>query len=129
MNPTTVNTSPTNNRPAACVESDPSRCQHRFANNKRCRLPASDPQHGLCLRHFTLKAAARLSRRTAHDDSEDLSPCLLGLPTERSSPMQVKQFLARLLVLVTEGRISPRRAAVLVNITNQLRYSHTAPHR
>jgi hypothetical protein len=129
MNATTGSTSPTDNGLAVSAESDPSRCQHRFANNKRCRLPASDPRHGLCIRHFTLRAAAKPSLRTAHDDSEDLSPYLLGLPTERSSPMQVKQFLARLLVLVTEGRISPRRAAVLVNITNQLRYSHSAPSR
>jgi hypothetical protein len=58
-----------------------------------------------------LSAAADLSRKNAHDDSEDLSAELLGLPSERASAMELKQFLSRLLHLVAKGRISPRRAA------------------
>jgi hypothetical protein len=109
------------------IDREPSRCHHRFANGKRCRLPGSDSQLGLCLRHFTLSAAADLSRKHAHDDSEDFSSELLGRPTELASTIEVKQFLSRLLLLVTSGRISPRRAAVLVYITNQLRFSHPRP--
>jgi hypothetical protein len=39
----------------------------------------------------------------------------------------MKLFLARLLALVTKGRISPRRAAVLSYLANQLIHSHSAP--
>jgi hypothetical protein len=111
------------------VETDrePSRCHHRFPNGKRCRLPGADSQLGLCLRHFTLSAAAALFRKHAHDDSEDFSVELLGSPSELTSAIEVKTFLSRLLVLVTSGRISPRRAAVLVYITNQLRFSRPRP--
>ena len=109
------------------TDRDPSRCHHRFPNGKRCRLPGSDSQLGLCLRHFTLSAAAELSRKHAHDDSEDFSAELLGRPPELASAIEVRTFLSRLLVLVTSGRISPRRAAVLVYITNQLRFSHPSP--
>ena len=108
---------------------EPGRCNHRFPNGKRCRFPGSDSQLRLCLRHFTMSAAAELSRRHAHDDAEDFSAELLGQPSELTSTVQVKQFLSRLLLLVTSGRISPRRAAVLVYITNQLHFSHTSPRR
>ena len=105
------------------TEREPFRCHHRFANGKRCRLPGSDSQLGLCLRHFTMSAAADLARKHAHDDTEDFSAELLGHPSGLASTLEVKHFLSRLLVLVTSGRISPRRAAVLVYITNQLHFS------
>jgi len=108
------------------TDGDPSRCHYRFPNGKRCRLPGADSLLGLCLPHFTLSAAADLSRKHAHDDAEDFSTELLG---ELASTIEVKQFLSRLLVLVTSGRISPRRAAVLVYITNQLHFSHASPRR
>jgi hypothetical protein len=111
------------------TDSEPSRCHHRFPNGKRCCLPGSDSQLGLCLRHFTMSAAADLSRKHAHDDAEDFSVELLGHPSALASSIEVKQFLSRLLLLVTSGRISPRRAAVLVYITNQLRFSHPSPRR
>ena len=115
--------------PLVRTGAEPGRCNHRFPNGKRCRLPGSDSQLGLCLRHFTMSAAAELSRKYAHDDAEDFSAELLGQPSELTSTVQVKQFLSRLLLLVTSGRISPRRAAVLVYITNQLHFSHTSPRR
>src|SRR5260370_28452761 len=111
------------------IDREPSRCHHRFSNGKRCRLPGSDSQLGLCLRHFTLSAAADLSRKHAHDDSEDFSAELLGHPSGLASTLEVKHFLSRLLVLVTSGRISPRRSPVLVYITNQLHFSHQTPPR
>ena len=129
MNTRSELSSSTHSRPADTTDTEPSRCHHRFANGKRCRLPGLDSQLGFCLRHFTLSAAANLCRQKSHDDAEDLSAELLGLPTERASAMEVKQFLSRLVHLLAKGRISPRRAAVLVNITNQLRYSHSATHR
>ncbi len=129
MNTNTASPSFTAIRAALTADNEPSRCRHRFANGKRCRLPGVDLQLGLCLRHFTLNAAANLSSQQAHDDSEDLSAELLGQSSGSASPIEVKQFLSRLLLLVTRGRISPRRASILVYITNQLLYSHTANHR
>src|SRR5260370_9104375 len=111
------------------TDREPSRCHHRFANGKRCRLPGSDSQLGLCLRHFTLSAAADLSRKNAHDDSEDFSADLLGHPSGLPSTLEVKHFLSPLLVLVTSALISPRRSPVLVYITNQLHFSHQTPPR
>ena len=108
---------------------DSSRCQHRFTNGKRCRLPASESQSGLCARHFNLSSTVGASRLPSWSDSEDLSPDLLGQPCEFGAAVDVRQFLARLLLLVTKGRVSPRRAAVLAYITNQLLHSHSAIHR
>jgi len=48
---------------------------------------------------------------------------------EFAAGADIRQFLARLLVLVTKGRISPRRASVLGYITNQLLHSHRAIDR
>jgi hypothetical protein len=63
--------------------------------------------------------------------SARISPCrnpsaliLCFLP--HAVPNDVKAFLARLVVLVAKGRISPRRAAVLAYITNQLLHTHRA---
>ena len=55
---------------------------------------------------------------------EDLSADLLPELSEFSASTDIRQFLARLLILVTKGRISPRRASVLAYITNQLLHSH-----
>src|SRR5690348_15600397 len=92
--------------PVVRTDPEPARCQHRFPNGKRCRLPGSGSQLGLCFRHFTLSAAAELSPRHAHDDSEDFSAELLGHPSEFASTIEVQQFLSCLLVLVTNGRIA-----------------------
>jgi hypothetical protein len=125
----TISESSTISLSALEIDREPSRCHHRFANGKRCRLPGSDSQLGLCLRHFTMSAAADLARKHAHDDTEDFCVELLGNPAELVSTLEVKLFLSRLLVLVTSGRISPRRAAVLVYITNQLHFSEGNPRR
>ena len=116
-------------RPEVTIDTEPSRCHHRFANGKRCRLPATDSQLGLCFRHFTLHAAANLARQTAHDDTEDLSAELLGQASGSGAPLDMKQFLSRLVLLVSQGRISPRRSAVLVYIANQILYSQFANRR
>ena len=62
-----------------------------------------------------------------HNDSEDLAAALLPELSEFKSAIRLDQFLARLLVVVTKGRISPCRAAVLSYITNQL--IHSSRHR
>ncbi len=108
--------------PARVVSRDDSnRCQYRYANGKRCRLSGSKPHFGFCSHHFCLSNPG--ASPESYSDSQDLSSDLLPELSEFSSAINVNQFLARLLVLVTQGRISPRRAAVLSYITNQLIHS------
>jgi len=56
-------------------------------------------------------------------DSKDLSADLLPQLSQSSSAVDLRKFLSRLLVLVAQGRISSRRAAVLSHITHQLLHS------
>jgi len=95
-----------------------SRCRYYTVSGRRCRLPVLDTRSGLCFRHASLPPA--------QSGSEDLSTELLPQLSEFESAADVKQFLARLLVLVTKGRVTPRRASVLAYITNQLLHSHSA---
>ncbi|HYL82841.1 MAG TPA: hypothetical protein VE263_01300 [Candidatus Angelobacter sp.] len=100
------------------------RCQHRYPNGSRCRLRPT--QSGLCSRHFLetrlTKAVATPLPQTI-DDSVDLSADLLpALP--QSPAIDIRQFLARLLIQLTKGRVSPRRAWVLTCISSQLLNSH-----
>src|SRR5713226_4868239 len=99
------------------------RCRHFTANGRRCRLAVLDTRTNLCFRHSALIAAVS---QPPQNDSEDLSAELLPELSEFSPGTDIRQFLARLLVLVTKGRISPRRASVLAYITNQLLHSHRA---
>jgi len=100
------------------------RCSHLTAEGRRCRLAVLDTRSNLCFRHSALIAAAS---QPSQNDSEDLSAELLPELSEFNSGVDINKFLARLLVLVTKGRISPRRAAVLSYITNQL--LHSPRHR
>jgi hypothetical protein len=104
---------------------DSSRCHYRYANGKRCRLSGSKLHFGLCPQHFRLTNPGHSVQW--HNDSEDLAAGLLPELSEFKSAIRLDQFLARLLVVVTKGRISPRRAAVLSYITNQL--IHSSRHR
>jgi hypothetical protein len=97
------------------------RCRHYTLHGRQCRLRVLDPRSGFCFRHA--------SPPPAQSDSEDLSSELLPQLSEFESAADVKQFLARLLILVTKGRVTPRRAAVLAYITNQLLHSHSAFYR
>ncbi len=111
---------------SAPVKIDPSRCPFIYSNGKRCRLPGLSAHLGFCLGHS--KHTIPLPPNS-FEDSEDLSSDLLPQPSQFDSPDDVSQFLARLLVLVTKGRVSPRRASVLAYITNQLLHSHHAIER
>jgi hypothetical protein len=102
------------------------RCRHFTADGTRCRLPILDASSHLCFRHSALIVDASQS---SQNDHEDLSADLLPQLSEFDSAVDINQFLARLLVLVTKGRISPRRASVLAYITNQLLHSHRAIDR
>ena len=121
MNSTTTND--TAEVSVVLPQDDSSRCQYHFSDGKRCRLPGLEPQSGFCSRHFRPVAFSFLS---SPNDSEDLSADLLPELNEFSSGEDVQKFLARLVVQVTKGRVSPRRAAVLGYLTNQLLHSHRA---
>ena len=111
---------------ASVLLNDSTRCLYRYANGKRCRLTGSHPHFGLCPHHFSLtKPTASLE---LYNDAEDLSADLLPELSELSPAVDVRQFLARLLTLVTRGRVSPRRASVLAYITNQLLHSRPRAH-
>jgi len=97
------------------------RCRHYTDRGRRCQLPVVDTHSGYCFRHA--------KPQPAPSDSADLSAELLPELSEFSSGADIRQFLARLLIQVTKGRVSPRRASVLAYITNQLLHSHRAIDR
>src|ERR1700738_3538575 len=90
---------------------DLSRCQHRFPSRRRCRLPISDPRTGLCANH-----ARELQQR----ELADLSSALVGQMTKFDTPDDINDVLSRLLILTSQDRVSPRRAAVIAYICNLL---------
>ena len=97
------------------------RCRHYTDQGRRCQLPVVDTRSGYCFRHA--------KPQPAQSDSDDLSVELLPELSEFSSGADIRQFLARLLIQVTKGRVSPRRASVLAYISNQLLHSHRAIDR
>ncbi len=106
---------------------DSKRCHYRYSNGKRCRLSGSKSHFGLCSHHFSLSNNDASQQR--YTDTEDLSGELFPELSEFESAVDINKFLAKLLVLVTKGRVSPRRAAVLAYITNQLLHSHRVINR
>jgi hypothetical protein len=93
------------------------RCHHHYPSNRRCRSLASGAGAKFCWRH------------AADADAEtDLSAALTGGLQQFTSPGAVNDFLSRLLLLLAENRISPRRAAVLAYITNQILRTIASPN-
>jgi hypothetical protein len=95
-----------------------SRCTHRFANGRRCRLFAR-PGAAVCSRH-----AAALAQTDAANLSADLTAGL----SEFTTAEPINQFLSRLLLLLAEDRIPPRRGAVMAYTANLLLRSVTVMH-
>ncbi|HYY72879.1 MAG TPA: hypothetical protein VE778_04740 [Candidatus Bathyarchaeia archaeon] len=108
------------------VPADP-RCQYRYQNATRCRLRAADSESGLCAHHLRQKFAAILP--SFPDDTADLSKDLLPGGKDFSSAEDLRDYLLRLLILMTEGRVSPRRASVLAYISSQLLHSHVVAEK
>ncbi len=91
-------------------------CRHVTRTGRRCRLPILDPRSGLCFRHSALQ------QKQFDDGAADLSAAFSGLLSDFKSASQINDFLSRLLVLLVEGRISPRHAGVMAYINSlQLR--------
>ena len=128
MNTTTASSSSIADPIAVPPKTNTSRCPYLYPNAKRCRLPGLPAHAGFCLGHSQANAPTAFPVNV-QNDSEDLSSDLLPELSEFDSAVDINQFLARLLVLVTKGRVSPRRASVLGYITNQLLHSHRAIDR
>jgi hypothetical protein len=88
------------------------RCAHRFPNSKRCRLYVRTLDSAYCSTHAQLPQNQQDTPETAAVLTADLR--------EFRSAIPINEFLARLLLLLAENKISARRAAVLAYITNQL---------
>ena len=92
---------------------DATRCTHRFSNGKRCRFLESGS--GFCSRHA----------HNPGDSTASLSADLTAGLTDFTSAEPINQFLSRLLLLLAEDRISPRRGAVMAYTANLLLRSVT----
>jgi hypothetical protein len=96
-----------------CLNSDTvvafSRCRHTYVNGRRCRLPLPDQDSAFCPRHAKLP-----ENQINPDNSANLTAGL----TEFTSAEPVNEFLSRLLLLLGQNRISPRRASVLAYIAS-----------
>lgn len=108
----------------------PSRCQHLTAKRRRCRLTVVNDRAGLCFRHLAQQVAQASSGSTAivplRDAPEllahtaDLRSALAGELKDFKSAAEINEFLGRLLLLLSENRVAPRRAAVLAYVCNLL---------
>jgi hypothetical protein len=94
-----------------------SRCTHRTAAGSRCRTLTSSasgvPGHGtqnLCAAHAKTDLALR--------EADDLAATLTAGLDEFTSAAPINQFLSRLLLLLAQDRISPRRGAVMAYTAN-----------
>ena len=86
------------------------RCQHRTRSGRLCRMDAVGDSK-FCTRHASVRADSV---------EDDLTATLTSGLEKFNSPAAVNDFLSRLLLLLSQDRISPRRAAVLAYITNQI---------
>jgi hypothetical protein len=131
MTQTTITTTSADrpSQPASAKVKDAGRCTFAFPNRSRCRLQVQNPNSGLCGKH-----ASALEPR----DTDDLSMDLFGeapvtkLP-KLDTPEEISDFLTNVIVLLAQGRITPRRASVLTYASSlPMRGSifmeqHTAP--
>lgn len=88
------------------------RCQFTFADGRQCRMFRMPKHPDYCVMHW-------------HQEEESIPRQNLGLellgPSDRVlTTADVNRTLCRLLRLVAEGRISPRTAATLAYIGQQL---------
>ena len=83
------------------------RCAYVSHSGRRCRASSADPLHGLCRKHA--------AHKDTDPDSADLSVNLFGEGTPAFGSVEgINSVLTNLVVLVARGRISSRRAGVIV---------------
>ena len=88
------------------------RCIFLYPNGRRCRLNGFGTQP-FCPKHTQLLAPPP-------PDPAEIAATLTVNLDDFTSAAQINDFLARLLLLLAQDKISTRRAAVLAYITNQL---------
>jgi len=88
------------------------RCIFLYPNGRRCRLSATTPNSHFCPAH------TRLPQN--QPEPAEVASTLTANLDDFTSAAQINDFLARLLLLLAQDKISTRRAAVLAYITNQL---------
>ena len=94
-----------------CILNDSGRCQHHTRKG-RCRNLVVDALSSFCPEHNRTSAWNR--------NSADLSALLTAGLTDFKSATPINDFLSRLLLHQAEGRIPPRRAAVMAYTCNLL---------
>ncbi len=112
-----------NHSTVTCSNSAPPHCQQRTPSGRRCRLPVSDRDSGLCFKHATSQKKARgLASHSLRPDAYlgNLAARLIGDTTEFTSAIPINRTLGEILKLLAEDEISPRRAAVMVYTCNLL---------
>jgi hypothetical protein len=96
----------------SCSINDSTRCQHRFANRKRCRLPIAANSISFCTQH----------RDPNEEDTADFSAILSADAENFQTAKGIHCSLSDLYLLLSKARISPRRASILAYISSlQLR--------
>ncbi len=112
MNQQPMNSNSPVDHSAGTQEKDSPRCQYRTRTGRRCRQAVSDVATGLCSRHAL--------SRPKHPQEADLAAVLTGQLTTFVSAADINQVLSKLLIVLTQDRISARRAAVIAYISNLL---------
>src|SRR5260370_8123362 len=97
-------------------------CPYRSANARPCRLSAANLASPFCPSHASLPENQQEPSGTAASLTADLK--------EFRSAIPINDFLARLLLLLAESKISPRQAPFLAYITHHLlrHFPPTHPH-
>jgi hypothetical protein len=90
--------------------SDLPRCQYHTRTGRRCRHAVSNAATGLCSKHS--------ASRPVRLEGSDLTAYLTDGLSDFTSAIPLNKFLSRLLQLQVEGRIHPRRAAVMAYTCN-----------
>jgi hypothetical protein len=91
---------------------DLSRCRHFFPGGRRCRLPLAPRSSFFCRNHQHLQPPAGAV--------VDLSDVLAPDEKKFTSAENINKFLATLLQLLAEDRITPRRGTALAYTCNLL---------
>ena len=88
------------------------RCSYHSPRGNHCHSRVAYPTARLCSKHLR-------TRNYRHPDPT-LASELLGDLTEFQSAAEVNQFLSRMLLLLAQDRIPPRRGAVMAYTCNLL---------
>jgi len=92
------------------IEPADTRCLRRFADGRRCALPAAPDSGGLCYPH----AHAPHRRLTPSDLTRDL----ITMPGTLVPAHKIRRVLAKLPIAVADGIFSPSEAGLLTHLCN-----------